>query len=428
MNKPSLTEIENAFQPAREIDDAKKFAGRKEAVSDVYYALITEGANIAVVGNRGIGKTSLARQIDNIARGDNTLLKRLGLPYDKKLDFLTMYLACGNTVKNTTDLLERLLTTSNCLGDWIYDIPSAKSEIESYSPELGAKIFGVGAKISGNKTKESTSTPAISSHSIDTVFTNVCHAIIKEGVTNDGVLIIIDEFDQVSDPTGMAGLLKSLATNVPKLKFCIVGVAQDIHNLMKDHKSADRLFAGSIVNLPPMSEEELTEIIRIAETTLKNSIKFSNEATNELIRLAQGHPYMVHLVGKYALRKAFQNEKAEIKKADINEALRSIAERGADPILENRYKKAVASSPQREIVLRSLAQVRGQDGECWTSDAYKIALDKGVDNSSQYVGQLVTEDYGAEIEKVRERYYRFKDSLFAAYVLARPPQFEDNSG
>jgi hypothetical protein len=28
-----------------------------------------------------------------------------------------------------------------------------------------------------------------------------------------------------------------------------------------------------------------------------------------------------------------------------------------------------------------------------------------------------------EIEKVRERYYRFKDSLFAAYVRARPRQF-----
>ncbi|HHB74913.1 MAG TPA: hypothetical protein ENK84_00005 [Desulfobulbus sp.] len=428
MHRPSLSDIENAFQPAREIDDAKKFAGRKEAVSEAYFSLLADGANIAVVGNRGIGKTSFARQIDNIARGDNTLLHRLNLSHDKKFDFLTVYLACGNIVTNTADLLERLLTTSNCLGDWIYDIPGAKREIEAYSPELGAKIFGVGANLSGTKTTESNYTPAISAHSIDTVFTNVCHAIIKEGVTSDGVLIIIDEFDQVSDPTGMAGLLKSLATNVPKLKFCIVGVAQDIHNLMKDHQSADRLFAGSILNLPPMSVPELTDIVRIAETSIEDRIKFSKEATSHLVKLAQGHPYMVHLVGKYALRNAFQNKNKIIKYNDITNALRSIAERGADPILESRYKKAVASSPQREIVFRALAQVRQQDGECWTSDAYKIALDKGVDNSSQYVGQLVIEDYGAEIEKVRERYYRFKDSLFATYVLARPPQFEENIG
>jgi Cdc6-like AAA superfamily ATPase/transposase len=423
MIKPSLANIENAFQPAREINSADRFAGRLDAVSDAYYALIGEGTNIAVVGNRGIGKTSLARQVASIAGGDNSLLNRLGLPYDRKLDFLAVYLACGKAIQSVNDLLERLLTTSSCLGDWIYDIPQARKEVEAYSPELSAKIFGVGAKLGGEKATETQSSPAIGSHSIDTIFTNVCHAIAAEEIASDGVLIVIDEFDQVRDPTGMAGLLKSLATNVPKVKFCIVGVARDIQNLMKEHESTDRLFAGSIVNLPPMSDDELSEIIRIAEGTIGNNILFSKNATRRLVRLAQGHPYMVHLVGKYALRSAYQNGVFDIDEQAIDQALRSIAERGADPVLEGRYKKVVGSSPQREVVLRSLAQVRGADGECWTTDAYKIALDTGVDNSSQYVGQLVTEEYGAELEKVRERYYRFRDSLFAAYVLARPQQF-----
>jgi hypothetical protein len=39
---------------------------------------------------------------------------------------------------------------------------------------------------------------------------------------------------------------------------------------------------------------------------------------------------------------------------------------------------------------------------------------------SVYVGQLVSEKYGAVLEKTRERYYRFKDSLFKAYAAARP--------
>jgi len=37
------------------------------------------------------------------------------------------------------------------------------------------------------------------------------------------------------------------------------------------------------VNLPPMSEEELTEIIRIAENEIGNSIKFSNSAIDQLM-------------------------------------------------------------------------------------------------------------------------------------------------
>jgi hypothetical protein len=36
---------------------------------------------------------------------------------------------------------------------------------------------------------------------------------------------------------------------------------------------------------------------------------------------------------------------------------------------------------------------------------------------------MVTEQYGAEVENVRDRYYRFRDSLFAAYFVAKPKQF-----
>jgi Cdc6-like AAA superfamily ATPase len=425
MSKPSLADVENAFQPAREIDSAERFAGRQAPISESYYSLLGQGTNVAVVGNRGIGKSSLARQVGIIASGDNSLLKRLELPHDRKLDFLTVYFACGSTIHSVDDLLERLLTTSSCLGDWIYDIPKAKKEIVSYSPELSAKLFGVGAKCGGEKGTETETSPAVGAHSIDTVFTNVCHAIAEQEVASDGLLIIVDEFDQVRDPTGMAGLLKSLATNVPKVKFCIVGVARDIHNLMREHESADRLFAGSIIQLPPMSEEELTEIVGIAEESIGGYIHFAEQATERLVTLAQGHPYMIHLIGKYALRQSFQADTRVIAAAMIDDTLLSIAERGADPVLEGRYKKAVTSSPQREIVLKALAAVRRADGECWTTDAYKIALEEGVDNSSQYVGQLVTDEYGAEVEKVRERSYRFRDSLFAAYALARPRQFED---
>ena len=420
MTKPNLAQIENAFQPAKEVDSASRFAGRKNAVSDSYYGLLAEGAHISIVGNRGIGKTSLARQIINIASGDNDLLAKLELPHDRDLDFLSVYFACGNTVKNTTDLLERLLTSSNCLGDWIYDIPKASKIIKGYTPKVGANIFGAELSLGGEKKTESTVEPSIASHSLDSVFMNTVAAIVEEGLSKDGVLIVIDEFDQVSDPTGFASFLKSLATNVPKIKFCIVGVAQDIQNLMREHQSADRLFAGSIITLPSMSPDELKEIIHIAEKAIDDYVVFSPDGAERVVTLAQGHPYMVHLIGKYALRIAYHNEQSVISADAISETLKSIAERGADPVLEGRYKRAVASSEQRETVLKALARSQAEDGEVWTQNAYKLALDEGVDNASQYVGQLVTEEYGAELEKVRERYYRFRDSLFAAYVRARP--------
>lgn len=419
IKRPTISEVENAFQPAREIDAPKRFAGRHEAVKECYYALIARGANIAIVGNRGIGKTSLARQVLHMATGNNSLLKRFGQEGLERQDFVTMYLACGDNVQTTRQLLERLLTTGDCLRDWIYDIPKARKEIVAYNPKFNAGIVALG----GEKKSETESQSAVQEHSTDTVFTNVVRELSSQRLAKHGILIVVDEFDRIIDPTGFASFLKALATNVPAVKFCIVGVAQDVKELMKEHESADRLFAGSIVRLPPMPPEELTEIIRTAEASINGYITFDEEATNRLVQLSQGHPYMVHLVGKYALRSAFQVNARTISRDDINITLRGIAERAADPVLEGRYQKAVASSSQRESVLRALAKKTTEEGEVWTTDAYKIALDEGVDNSSQYVGQLVTDEYGSEIEKVRERYYRFKDSLFIAYVNARPRHF-----
>ncbi len=253
------------------------------------------------------------------------------------------------------------------------------------------------------------------------VFTNIAHAIAEGAGAADGLLVIIDEFDQIDDPTGFGPFLKSVATNAPKVRFCLVGVAHDIQRLMQQHESSDRLFAGAVVQVPGMSRDELLEIIDIAERSISSAIIFNESARDRLVQLANGHPYMLHLLGKFALRAAHQHKAKFITDEDILGTIQRIAERGGDPALEGRYKRAIASSEQREIVLRSLALGVGEDGEVHTTDAYKRCLEQGVENPSQYVGNLVTQDYGAEIEKVRERFYRFRDSLFHTYVLVRPP-------
>ncbi|TGE25040.1 ATP-binding protein [Hymenobacter aquaticus] len=416
----TLKQTENAFVPAKEISDPKKFAGRGEYVRDAYLALMSEGGNIAIVGNRGIGKSSLARQIIKISQGDNELLSKLNIHHDEKLDYLSVYLACGNSIQNTEQLMERLLTTRACLAEWIYEIPSASKEISKLT---GGANIGV-AKIGGDDTDESTKNAALQKHSIESVFINVLYDLQKSSVAKNGILIVIDEFDQIVDPTGFASLLKSCATNLPYLKFCIIGVAQDIHNLMKEHQSADRLFAGSVINLPSMNDDELEEIINNAELSINNLISFNDDAKRRIITLANGHPYIVHLIGKQAFRSAyFEGRYEELNEDYVDEVLKSIAEKEADPVLEGRYKKAVASSRSRETVLKVLSSNVRTDGEIYTTDAYKLAIEQDVDNPSQYVGHLVTEEYGAELVKLRDKHYRFKDSLFQTYVRARPILF-----
>jgi Cdc6-like AAA superfamily ATPase len=376
--KPSLYEVENAFQPAKEISDTERFAGRARPVREAFLALMAEGANVAIVGNRGIGKTSLARQIQNFGRGDNSLLHKLAIELPHVHDYNVMYLACGNEVTNREDLLSRLLTSQACLGTWLYDIPKTKRLIHSLSPKLSAKLLGIGGEVGTSHTAEETQEFIAPPQSVEAIFENVVANLVEENLTRDGLLIVVDEFDQIADPSGIGPFLKALAPNTRKVKFCIVGVAQDIQGLMKEHESADRLFAGTIIALDPMSGTELSEIISIAEAQVSNFLRFSPEARDRLVSLAQGHPYLVHLIGKFAFRDALMGEKREIAVDDIDIVLQNIAENGSDPVLEGRYRRAVVSSKQRETVLKALAANQDDKGEVLTTNAYKEALDAGV--------------------------------------------------
>lgn len=418
--KPKLIDVENAFQPAREIDAADKFSGRRTAFESCYFGLMSEGSNLAIVGNRGIGKTSLARQVQSLALGSNELVERLELGHDHTFDYLVAYYACGSGTSSIEDMLARILASEHGLGSWLYYLPRTNRMLKSLSPSLSAKLLGTGLSLEGDSLTETETERVTVPTTMQGVFENVAHDVLDSGMTRDGLLVIIDEFDQIENPAGFAPFLKALATNVPNVKFCLVGVAKDIQDLMKEHASADRLFAGSVVGLKPMNNDELNEILLTAESNVDDLIIFTDEAKVKMIGLAAGHPYLIHLVGKFAFRDAYRNNLNVIDVDDIDRVIKSIAENASDPVLEGRYRKAVASSRQREIVLRALAQHQDDKGEIWTTDAYKTALDGGVENASQYVGQLVTDEFGAELEKIRERYYRFKDSLFAAYLSSRP--------
>ncbi len=417
--KPTRRQVENAFQPAKDADNPARFAGRESQVSQAFGSLLSEGVNLAVIGNRGVGKTSLARQLASIAAGENQLLEKLGIAHDEQLDFITAYFACSDSVDDCRNLLWRLLSTRDCLGTWMYDIPAARKEVQKIDPSF--KVGGIG--LGGSKQTEVSSTRAIADHDVEVVFLNALKGLADEGVARDGILVVIDEFDRIRDPAGFASFLKSVATNVPAVRFCIVGVAHDLQQLMAEHESSDRLFAGGIVHLPPMDAQELKEIVTIAEESLGGYITFEEGARDSLVALSQGHPYMVHLIGKYALRLAHEAGDRLIREGDIDKTLRWIAENAADPILEDRYKNAIRSSAQCEVVLKAMAL--GEAEEVHTGNAYKVAIDGGVENPSQYVGTLVTQDRGAELVKVRDRYYRFRDTLFRAYVSARPALFAE---
>ena len=87
------------------------------------------GSNLAIVGNRGIGKTSLARQVQTLALGNNDLVERLHLGHEHTFDYLVAYYACGSGTESIEEMLARVLGSEHGLGSWLYHLPKTSKMI-----------------------------------------------------------------------------------------------------------------------------------------------------------------------------------------------------------------------------------------------------------------------------------------------------------
>jgi Cdc6-like AAA superfamily ATPase len=368
-----------------------------------------------VYGQRGVGKSSLARQLVKLATNDKSIVTRLKAPPHEELDFLPVYLACDDSIKNVDGLLLRLLSDPEGLAPWIPFKVMQKQATGDISAQLSVKVITLGGKKS-----ESISERAVEvEEDVTTTFVNACRALLKAGPAKHGLLLVIDEFDRVKDKRGMASLMKTLGPE--GVRFALVGVATTVQDLVMDHESVARQLSDGTVPVPPMSVAEMNEIIDRAEKLLGGGIQFRDDARKWMINISRGHPYYIHLVGKHALLRALQAKETVVTETTVKDALTDIALKGTAPIQEAAYKKAIGHSYVRELILKRFAD--RTENEIYTTDLYAgLAKELGIEPTavSVYVGHLASEKHGQVLSKTRERYYQFGDSLFKAYAAARP--------
>jgi len=407
----------NVFTPATEIDDIERFAGRADEMQALSRALESDGVQIVIYGNRGVGKSSLARVLERMALGDAEVLERVEHKPAKAFDFLTVYFACDDSVRDIPHLLLRLLSDDAAMASWVPFRVVEAAEESTVGGRLSVKVVSVGGDVAQsikNAARELDS-------DIVSVFNNAIENLASSNVTEHGVLIIVDEFDRIEDRAGLASLMKTLGS--VGVKFALVGVATTVQDLMSDHESVARQLSDGTVKVPPMSRGEMHEIFNRAEALLPDSPPFEPRAREWIIDIARGHPFYVHLIGKHALIRAIDSKQESVTADVAKEALREIALKGSAPIQEASYKTAIGHSYPREYILKAFASC--EDDEIHTTDLYaRIAGELGIEPASVsvYVGHLSSESYGSAMVKTRERYYAFRDSLFKAYAAARPWQ------
>lgn len=416
------------------IKNPERFVGRTELLRNCMKALNTPLGLIGIHGKRGVGKSSLARQIQQIAIGNYTSIKNSGLFHEipqKPRKYLTVYYQCDSMISNTEELLQRLLNDQNEEDGLLRLVPEDGKEIVEFarsSEEQGGvdlKVINWGLK--GVQTSKYAR--VVEGNTVQTFrnfITSIVTHQVKKKTKRDALLIIIDEFDVIKNKEGIGSLIKSLSSE--NVKFAICGIGDDLYDLISDHSSVERLLEEGSIQVEPMPPHEAIEIINRAEKLFKKKLTFDSDVKQEIAILSQGFPYLVQLIGKECVNKANQRGENLVDIEILNLVKKNIANGKAFPTLERQYLRAVGHSEDRKYLLYILATQK-EDKTMFDTEVGKLVLKKArkdaeffeVKNIDQLLPRLIDPKFGPVLRKIPDMkgYYEFTNPIFRIYCQLR---------
>jgi len=125
------------------IRDPSRFVGRTDLIRDCIKSLNTPSGLIAVYGKRGVGKSSLLRQIQQMSLGDYTLAKNAGLSHEipaRPRKYLTVYYVCDALIENGGDLLSRMCNDQQAEDGLLRLVPQDGKEVVEFT--RSKEVFG----------------------------------------------------------------------------------------------------------------------------------------------------------------------------------------------------------------------------------------------------------------------------------------------
>jgi Cdc6-like AAA superfamily ATPase len=359
------------FDPKSPIDDEKLFAGRIDQINDVLEAVYQRGGHAVIFGERGVGKTSLAKIIDKKVAPIIGELRVNFVSCGKRDDFYTIW---GNAFNNFS----------------VEDSDPATLFREKANPY------------------------------------NVYNAI-EDNQTEGQTIYVFDEFDRIEDKDTlflMADLIKHLSNNPMRATVLIVGVGDTLDDLFASHESISR--CCSQIKMPRMDEPELNEIL--SERFPKMGITVEDDVAKRIVKLSQGLPGYVHLLAQLCLRSAIDRKSTIVSQIDLDEALKKAVEK-ADQRTRQDYYKAISSSRKDnkyEEFLVACALTESNELGWFNAGSIRDPYSKirgktmEIPNYSTNLSNLCSDERGPALIKsgVQKRYqYRFANPLLQPLAI-----------
>lgn len=376
-------EITEAFSPGAPVQERDLFSGRAPQIALLEDAVNQRGRHAIVFGERGVGKTSLANVLPLILQRPNREVIYVRVNADPTDTFTSLW---KKVFKRMT-----------------YVAPVAEgSGTRKLSDDVGAEL-----------------TP-------DDV-----QLLLSDFSNNQIPIIVLDEFDRIRDRMTtqlVADAIKALSDYSVNATVVVVGVAEDVSNLIQGHESITRSLIQ--IKMPRMSTEELKQLVLTRYH--RCGMNTDADAVWKIIFLSRGLPYYAHLLAMHAARYAIDHRKMVVKHQDVDKALASALQE-LDQSIKEKYVAAVRSQRAEDtlyapVLLACAFAVTDELGRfqqsAVTAPLNKILPGKNYQPSTfaLHMNAFTEEERGRVLQRTgtpRNYRYRFADPMMQPYVILR---------
>lgn len=303
------TALRKAFTPTHPLRSARRLAGRRTQLARVLRAMLDESAHVVMYAERGRGKTSLINLVSEALRA---------------LAFMVGSYSCA--AEDDFDAILRGLMRS--LPRSLLAVPVQQGE---------DRLLGCEAALPDGR---------LQTHDV---------LGLTGRFTGRRMVLVVDEFDRVTDVatrTRLADTIKLLSDRAAPILFIIVGVSDNLEELLGRHPSIQRNVVS--VPLPLLTDTEIEALLE--RGAQEAGLVFPPAARYAIAGLARGVPYIAQLLALHAGYSMLRRGSQEIARADLDEAL-EIAVAEADPRVSRLYETLTEGGRDAAMraFLRSLA-------------------------------------------------------------------------
>lgn len=359
----------NPFEPSSPVHPGM-FVGRLEEVERIEECLVQtragRPANFMVIGERGIGKTSLLKYVRWVAEGSIPL-------NDTKLKFLVV----------ETDI-EKSTSQTALVRKIEMGLRRKLSEHEKLRETWGKvwqflqRVEVGGTRIAAKETKKHEDTMAEEfSYALADIAGRICsrsrHEIDSQNDQDglDGILIVFDEADNGPKELDLGAFLKLLTERLQRhgcnrVMFGLAGLLGLRKTLHSSHPSSLRIFQDIV--LDRLCDSDVTTVIDrcMSKANEENSAitSIDEDAKRMLVLLSEGYPHFIQQFGFSAF--AFDTD-GTITNEDVLDG--ATGKNGAISYIGNHYYRIDFYEKIRKESYRQVLRIMAKYNSEWVSKA-----------------------------------------------------------